>query len=101
MVTSGLIITIAARIDLAKDASRILIRLLQILPINMAFAAYAYVMENVILFFFPGGAFSHILKPPRGVFVLTAQPQRGAFAAFPKKNDKYPINARGDGHVFN
>ena len=67
----------------------------------MAFAAYAYVMENVILFFFPGGAFSHILKPPRGVFVLTAQPHRGAFAAFPKKNDKYPINARGDGHVFN
>ena len=77
MVTSGLIITIAARIDLAKDASRILIRLLQIFPINMAFAAH--VMENVILFFSPGGA----------------------FAAFPKKNDKYPINARGDVHVFN
>ena len=84
---------------MAKDASRILIRLLQIFPINVAFAAY--VMENVILFFFPGGAFSHILKPPRGVLVLTAQPHRGAFAAFPKKNDKYPINARGDGHVFN
>ena len=67
MVTSGLIITIAARIDLAKDASRILIRLSQIFPINMAFAAY--VMENVILFFSPGGAFARILKPPRGVLV--------------------------------
>ena len=67
MVTSGLSITIAARIDLAKDASRILIRLLQIFPINMAFAAY--VMENVILFFSPGGAFAHILKPHAGVIV--------------------------------
>ena len=66
MVTSGLIITIiAARIDLAKDASRILIRLLQIFPINMAFAAY--VMENVYFFFSPGGAFARILKPPAGV----------------------------------
>ena len=52
MVTSRLIITIAARIDLAKDASRILIRLSQIFHINMAFAAY--VMENAILFFSPG-----------------------------------------------
>ena len=58
MVTSGLIITIAVRIDLAKDASRILIRLLQIFPINMAFVAY--VMENVILFFSRGGAFARI-----------------------------------------
>ena len=64
MVTSGLIITVAARIDLAKDASRILIRLLQIFPINMAFAAY--VMENVILFLSPGGAFARILKLPAG-----------------------------------
>ena len=67
MVTSGLIITIAARIDLAKDSSPILIRLSQISPINMAFAAD--VMENAILFFSPGGAFARFLKTPRGVFV--------------------------------
>ena len=67
MVTSGLIITKAARIDLAKDSSRILIRLSQISPINMAFAAY--VMENAILFFSPSGAFARFLKTPSGVFV--------------------------------
>ena len=59
--------TIAARSDLAKGASRVLIRLSQIFPINMAFAAY--VLESAILFFSPGGAFARILKPHRGVFV--------------------------------
>ena len=68
MVTSGLIITVAARIDLAKDTSRILISLSQIFPINMAFAAY--VMENVILFFSPGGwGICTHFKDPRGVLV--------------------------------
>ena len=49
----------------------------------------------------PGWGICTHFKAPRGVLVKTAQPHRGAFAAFPKKNDKYPINARGDGHVFN
>ena len=58
----GLIITIAARSDLAKDASRILIRLSQIFLINMAFAAY--VLENAILLFSPGVAFARFFKAP-------------------------------------
>ena len=83
MVTSGLIITIAARIDLAKDASRILIRLLQIFPINMAFAAY--VMENVILFFSPGGAFARILKPPAGFLYKQPSLTVGLLQLFQRK----------------
>ena len=31
----------------------------------------------------------------------TFKPHRGAFAAFPKQNDKCPSNARGDGHAGN
>ena len=86
MVTSGLIITIAARIDLAKDASRILIRLLQIFPINMAFAAYViYVMENVILFFSPVGAFAHILKPPAGFLYKQPNLTVGLLQLFQRK----------------
>ena len=84
MVTSGLIITIiAARIDLAKDASRILIRLSQIFPINMAFAAY--VMENVILFFSPGGAFARILKPPAGFLYKQPSLTVGLLQLFQRK----------------
>ena len=47
--------TIAARSDMAKGASRVLIRLSQIFLVNMAFAAY--VLENAIYFFSPGGAY--------------------------------------------
>ena len=83
MVTSGLIITIAAKIDLAKDASRILIRLLQIFPINTAFAAY--VMENVYLFFSPGGAFAHILKPPAGFLYKQPSLTVGLLQLFQRK----------------
>ena len=83
MVTSGLIITIAARIDLAKDASRILISLSQIFPINMAFAAY--VMENVILFFSPGGAFARILKHPAGFLYKQPSLTVGLLPLFQRK----------------
>ena len=86
MVTSGLIITIAARIDLAKDASRILIRLSQIFPINMAFTAYVMsVMENVILFFSPGGAFARILKPPAGFLHKQPSTTVGLLQLFQRK----------------
>ena len=59
--------TIAAKRGLAKGASQVLIRLSQIFPIDMAFAAY--VLESAILFFSPGGAFARFLKPHRKVFV--------------------------------
>ena len=83
MVTSGLIITIAARIDLAKDASRILIRLSQIFDINMAFAAY--VMENPILFFSPGRAIARILKPPAGFLYKQPSLTVGLLQLFQRK----------------
>ena len=35
------------------------------------------------------------------IFIIIKDTLYGAFAAFPKKNDKCPINARGDGHVWN
>ena len=103
MVTSGLIITKAVRSDLAKDASRILIRLSQIFLINMAFAAY--VLENAILLFSPGVAFAPFFKTPPWGFCMTRQASRGGgeakiSAALPKKNDKCLIDlidARGMG----
>ena len=67
VVTSGLILTIAARSDLAMDASSILIRLSQIFLINMAFAAY--VLENAILLLSPGVAFVRLSKAPPWGFV--------------------------------
>ena len=80
---SGLIITIAARSDLAKDASRILIRLSQIFPINMAFAAY--VLENAILFFSPGGAFARFLKPPPRGFCINSPASPWDVCSFSKE----------------
>ena len=75
VVTSGLILTIAARSDLAKDASRILIRLSQIFLINMAFAAY--VLENAILLFSPGVAFARFFKAPPWGFCMNRPVSRG------------------------
>ena len=75
VVTSGLILTIAARSDLAKDASRILIRLSQIVLINVAFAAY--VLENVILLFSPGVAFALFFKAPPWGFCMNRPVSRG------------------------
>ena len=102
VVTSGLILTIAARSDLAKDASRILIRLSQIFLINMAFAAY--VLENAILLFSLGVAVARFFKaPPWGFCMNRPASRRGEgggakiSAALPKKNDKCPIDARGMG----
>ena len=51
----------------------------------MVFAAY--LLENAILVLSPGGAFAPYFKP-----------HRGAFATFPKKNDKWP---GGDGQAWN
>ena len=99
VVTSGLILTIADRSDLAKDASRILIRLSQIFLINMAFAAY--VLENAILLFSPGVAFARFFKAPPWGFCMNRPASSGGgakiSAALPKKNDKCPIDARGMG----
>ena len=67
VVTSGLILTIAARSGLAMDASSILIRLSQIFLINMAFAAY--VLENAILLLSPGVAIVLLSKAPPWGFV--------------------------------
>ena len=48
----------------------------------MVFAAY--LLENAILVLSPGGAFAPYFKP-----------HRGAFATFPKKNDKWPGGGMG------
>ena len=45
-----------------------------------------------------GEAFAHCFKPHGGIVVRTARSQRGAFAAFPKQNDKCPGR---DGHAWN
>ena len=87
VVTSGLILTIAARSDLAKDASRILIRLSQIFLINMAFAAY--VLENAILLFSLGVAVARFFKaPPWGFCMNRPASRRGGgkdFSSFTKE----------------
>ena len=36
------------------------------------------------------GAFAPYLKAHRGFFCMNTRPHRGAFAAFPKQNDKCP-----------
>ena len=60
---------------MAKDASRILIRLSQIFLINMAFAAY--VLENAILLFSPGLAFARFFKAPPWGFCMKRPASRG------------------------
>ena len=60
---------------MAKDASRILIRLSQIFLINMAFAAY--VLENAILLFSPGVAFARFFKAPPWGFCMNRPASRG------------------------
>ena len=61
---------------MAKDASRILIRLSQIFLINMAFAAY--VLENAILLFSPGVAFARFFKAPPWGFCMNRPGLKGA-----------------------
>ena len=60
---------------MAKDASRILIRLSQIFLINMAFATY--ILENAILLFSPGVAFARFFKAPPWGFCMNRQASRG------------------------
>ena len=54
----------------------------------MLFAAY--LLENTILVLFRVEHLHPIFKP-----------QRGAFAAFPKQNDKCSTDARGGGRAWN
>ena len=55
---------------------------------NLVFAVY--LLENEILVLSRGGAFAPYFKVPPWVFCINARPLRGAFAAFPKQNDKCP-----------
>ena len=100
------ILTIAARSDLAKDASRILIRLSQIFLINMAFVAY--VLENAILLFSLGVAFARFFKAPPWGFCMNRPASRGGggkdFSSFTKEKWQMPDRSdrcAGDGHVWN
>ena len=56
-------------------------------PINIVLVSAAYLLENAILVLSRVGHLHPILKP-----------HRGAFAAFPKQNDKCPT---GHGHAWN
>ena len=59
----------------------------------MVFAAY--LLENTILVLSRGGTFAPYFQAPPWGFCMKALPHRGAFAAFPKQNDKCPTNAQG------
>ena len=61
-------------------------------PINLVFAVY--LLKNEILVLSRGEAFAPYFKAPSWGFCINARPQRGAFAAFPKQNDKCPGGGR-------
>ena len=94
MVTSGLIMTIAARSDMAKGASRVLIRLSQIFLVNMAFAAY--VLENAIYFFSPGGAYiCTLFKARLRGFCINSPASPCSVCSFSKEKWQMPDKCAG------
>ena len=62
----------------------------------MVFAAY--LLENIIFVLSWGGAFPpYFLITPTVGFLYERRAPSGAFAPFPKQNDKFLTNARGEG----
>ena len=91
--------TIAARSDMAKGASRVLIRLSQIFLVNMAFAAY--VLENAIFFFSPGGAYiCTLFKARLRGFCINSPASPCSVCSFSKEKWQMPDKCAGGMGTF-